>query len=107
MAKAFEQWTVLPHGPIEKLSDNLWRVSGTMPDGKTTRVMTIARFGDGRLLMHNAIALEEPLMAELEAWGKPSFIVVPNGFHRQDAKIYKGRYPEAAVLCPKGATKRV
>src|SRR5687767_5016314 len=43
MAKCFESWTVLPHGPLEKLSENLWRVEGTMPDGTTKRVMTIAR----------------------------------------------------------------
>jgi hypothetical protein len=107
MAKCFETWTVLPHSPLEKLGDNLWRVGGKMPDGKTTRAMTLARLGDGRLLIHNAIALEEPLMAEIEAWGKPSFIVVPNGFHRQDAKIYKQRYPGAVVLCPRATRSRV
>jgi hypothetical protein len=83
MAKCFETWTVLPHGPIEKLSENLWRVEGTMNDGKIKRVMTIARMKDGRLVVHNAIALEPELQAEIEAFGTPAAIVVPNGFHRQ------------------------
>jgi hypothetical protein len=87
MAKAFETWTVLKHGPLEKLSDNLWRVEGTMPDPNIHRVMTIARMKDGRLFIHNAIALEEACMAEIESFGTPAVIVVPNGFHRQDAKI--------------------
>lgn len=107
MAKCFEIWTVLDHGPLEKLSENLWRVDGTMPGGKVKRVMTIARMKDGRLFIHNAIALEEPLMAEIEAFGTPASIVVPNGFHRQDAKIFKDRYPSAAVYTPRKAMKKV
>jgi hypothetical protein len=107
MAKCFETWTVLPHGPLEKLSDNLWRVEGTMPDGTTKRVMTIARMKDGRLVIHNAIALEPALQAEIEAFGTPACIVVPNGFHRQDAKIYKDRYASANVYAPAKALKKV
>jgi hypothetical protein len=107
MAKCFESWTVLPHGPLEKFSENLWRVEGTMPDGTTKRVMTVARMKDGRLLIHNAIALEPGLQAELEAFGTPACIVVPNGFHRQDAKIYKDRYPSAKVYSPAKARKKV
>jgi hypothetical protein len=107
MAKAFDTWTVLPHSPLEKLTENVWRVEGTMLDGKTRRVMTLARMRDGRIVIHNGIALEEPLMKEIEAWGTPAVIVVPNGFHRQDAKIYKARYPAAKVYCPRGATKKV
>jgi hypothetical protein len=107
MPKCFDHWTVLPHGPLEKLSDNLWRVEGTMPDGKTKRVMTIARMKDGRLVIHNAIALEPPLQAEIEAFGTPACIVVPNGFHRQDAKIYKDRYPSVNVYAPAKAQKKV
>jgi hypothetical protein len=107
MAKCFESWTVLPHGPLEKLSENLWRVEGTMPDGNTKRVMTIARMKDGRLVIHNAIALEPGLQAEIEAFGTPACIVVPNGFHRQDAKIYKDRYSAANVYAPAKARKSV
>jgi hypothetical protein len=107
MAKVFDTWTVLPHRPLEKLTDNLWTVEGTMPDGKTTRVMSLARLRDGRVVVHNGIALEEPLMKEIEAWGTPSFIAVPNGFHRQDARIYKQRYPNAKVLAPRGSAKKV
>jgi hypothetical protein len=103
----FQTWTVLPHEPIEKLAPNLWAVRGKMPDGKTGRVMTVARYADGRLAIHNAIALNEPEMKELEAWGTPAVLLVPNGFHRQDAKIWKDRYPGLRVFCPHGSTKRV
>src|SRR5215831_12682733 len=107
MPKAFDTWTVFPHRPIEKLADNLWRVEGDIPQGGGTRVMTLARLADGRLVVHNAIALEEPLMQEIEAFGRPAIIVVPNGFHRLDAKVYKARYPDAKVYCPEGARKKV
>jgi hypothetical protein len=107
MAKIFDTWTVLPHEPLEKLSENLWRVEGVMPDGKTRRTMSLARMKDGRIFIHNAIALEEPAMKEIEAWGTPAFIVVPNGFHRQDALIYKKRYAGAKVYAPRGSAKKV
>jgi len=107
MANAFDTWTVLKHGPLEKLSENLWRVAGSMPNPNIRRAMTIARMKDGRLVIHNAVALEAPLMAEIEAFGTPAVIVVPNGFHRQDAKIYKDRYPSAAVYAPKGSIAKV
>lgn len=107
MAKAFSTWTVLPHKPIEKLADNLWRVSGTMPDGKTQRQMVLARMADGRVLVHNAVALGDAEMKELEAWGTPAVLFVPNQFHRQDARIWKDRYPKATVVAPAGAKKGV
>jgi hypothetical protein len=107
MARAFDTWTVLKHGPLEKLSENLWRVEGSMPNPNIRRAMTIAKMKDGRLFIHNAVALEPALMAEIEAFGTPAVIVVPNGFHRQDAKIYKDRYPSAGVYAPKGAIAKV
>jgi hypothetical protein len=106
MAKCFTEWTVLPHDPIEKHSQSLWSVSGKMPGGNQRR-MTIAKRADGKLVIHNAIALSDEEMRELEAFGKPGYLVVPNSFHRMDALIYKQRYPELEVLCPQTARKRV
>jgi len=107
MPKALATWQVFPHRPLEKLDANLWRVEGDLPNGNGTRVMTIARFADGSLLVHNGIALEEPLMAEIDAFGRPSVLVVPGGFHRLDAKVYKERYPNVKVVCPAGSRKKV
>ena len=107
MSAAFETWTVLAHRPIEKLEENLWRVEGHLPNGRTQRSMIVARMRDGRLLIHNAIALDEHEMAELEAFREPVILVVPNGFHRQDARIWKQRYPSMRVYCPRGGIKAV
>ena len=106
MAKCFTTWTVLPHEPIEKHAENLWSVSGNMPSGNQRR-MTLARRADGGLVIHNPIALDDAEMKEVEAFGKPAFLIVPNAFHRQDAIIYKQRYPELSVLCPQTARKKV
>lgn len=107
MPKAYDSWKVLPHRPIEKLEDNLWRVQGSLEGMDLRRVMTIARLADRRLVIHNAMALEESAMMEIEAWGRPAFLLVPNGFHRLDAPVFKKRYPELTVLCPRGSRAKV
>lgn len=107
MAKCFTEWTVLPHDPIEKVADNLWRVSGLMNEGKLQRQMVLARMKDGRIIVHNAIALAEADMKAIEAWGQPAVLYVPNAFHRQDALIWKKRYPDIKVVAPSGGRKRI
>ena len=107
MAKSFPAWKVLPHGPIEKLSENLWRVKGALPGMSLERVMTIVRLEDGRLAIFSAIALRDDEMRELEAWGTPAFLIMPNGWHRLDAVGYVKRYPQLQVFAPKGSRKRV
>jgi hypothetical protein len=107
MPKCHETWTVVPHRPLEKLEPNLWRVEGDLPAGNGTRVMTIAKMRDGGLVIHNAISLEPELMAEIEAFGPPRLLVVPSGFHRLDAKVWKQRYPEAKVAGPAGGRKKI
>lgn len=107
MAKAHETWKVLPHGPIEVLADNLWRVEGGLEGMPLRRVMTIARRQSGDLVVHNAIALADAAMERIDAWGPVGTLVVPNGYHRLDARVYKQRYPQARVFCPAGARKKV
>jgi len=107
MAKPFETWTVFPHGPIEKLSDNLWRVEAQFPNAPFKRNMHVARMKDGGLVIHNAIALSDDEMKELEAWGTPKWLIVPNGGHRMDSRIWKQRYPDMKVIAPPGSKAKV
>jgi hypothetical protein len=107
MAKPFETWTVFPHGPIQKIHENLWRVEAGFPGAPFPRTMILARLGDGRVIVHNAIALEDASMAQIEAWGRPSFLIVPNGGHRMDAKIFKARYASLEVVAPPGSKAKV
>jgi len=107
MAKAHESWKVLDHSGLQKHADNLWTVAGTLPDMPLGRRMTLAKRADGSLVIHNAIALSDAAMAEIEAWGEPAVLLVPNGWHRLDAPAFKRRYPALRVLCPAATTKRV
>lgn len=106
MAKT-DEWKVLQHGPIEKLTECLWRVEGALPGMSLRRVMTIAKRNDERLVINSAIALGEAEMQEIEAFGTPSFLLVPNPQHRLDAPAYKKRYPGIQVLAPRGAREKV
>jgi hypothetical protein len=100
-------WTVLPHDPIEKLEENLWTADGALARGPIRRRMMVARYQDGRLAFLNAVPLGEESMREIEAWGTPAFLVVPNGFHRLDLQPYKARYPELEIICGAASAARV
>jgi hypothetical protein len=107
MAKLSDAWKVLSHGPLEKLTERVWRVEGALPGMSLRRVMTVARRADERLVIHSAIALGEAEMKEIENWGPPSFLLVPNAAHRLDAPAYKNRYPGMKVLVPRGSRQKI
>lgn len=71
------------------------------------RVMSAIRLEDGSLALHSAIAMEPKAQAELEAWGEPAYLIVPNPVHRLDAPAYKRRYPKLRVFAPRGARDQV
>jgi hypothetical protein len=98
-------WVVLPHGKLEQLAENLWWTWGSVPRISLRRSMVVARRRDGRLVIHNAIALDDAGMKELEALGKVGDIIVPNASHRLDAPAFKRRFPKAQVFTPRGARK--
>lgn len=109
MAKAYSDFRVLPHGQFVRLTENLWWVQGSLPNMSLKRVMTVVRLEgpSSPLVIHNAIALDDALMRELEAWGTPEYLLVPNGYHRLDAPAYKRRYPNLKVLAPPGSRSKV
>ena len=107
MVKANLTWDVLPHMPIERLEPNLWRVQGSLKGMALKRVMTLVRLDDGRIVVHSATSLDAEAMAEIEAWGEPAVLLVPNAYHRLDAPAWVERYPKLEVLCPSGARKKV
>lgn len=84
-------------------------VAGDLPMPLTLleRRMTVVRLKDGRLIIYSAIALDEPQMRVLEDFGTPSFLIVPNHLHRNDAFIWKQRYSKLLVVAPSGARTQV
>ena len=101
------EWRVLPHEPIQKLTENVWCVLGSLPGMSLKRTMTVVRRRNGDLIIHSCIALEESAMREIEAWGEPRYLLVPNRGHRLDAPAYKARYPQLRVFSPRGAREGV
>jgi hypothetical protein len=109
MAKLHDEWTVFPHGPLELVDNGVLSVEGEirMPLGRFPRRMTVVTLRDRRTVVFSPVCLDERAMKDIEALGMPTFMVVPNGFHRLDARPWKTRYPDIAVVCPPGARKRV
>lgn len=100
---------IFPHGELVQLASNLWYVEGSirMPLGKLHRNMVIYRLASGDLLLHSVVALQEPAMKALEALGRPAYLVVPHGGHRQDAGFYKARYPHMKVIAPAASRTKI
>lgn len=107
MPKANEDWIVYEHGPLVQAEENLYHLEGALPKMALRRRMTIARRTDGGLVIHNAIAVEEALMTEIESLGPVRFVVVPNSWHRLDAPNFRRRFPDATFLCPPGGRKKI
>lgn len=104
-----QEWKVLPHGELKAVDDRLLTVEGdiSMPLAKFPRRMTVVGLTRNRSAIFSAMALDEAAMRRIEEVGKPSFLIVPNGHHRLDARPWKQRYPKLKVLCPPGAKKSV
>jgi hypothetical protein len=109
MPKLHDRWTVLPHGPLRAIDDRLLTVAGQipMPLGGFPRRMTIAALPRKRTAIFSPIPLDEESMARIEAFGRPAFLVIPNGKHRLDARPFKARYPKARVLTAPAARAAV
>jgi len=89
MPKAPRSWIVTTHGPIEKVEDNLWTVEGDVPGVPIRRRMFIIKRSDGTLLFFGcAVPLEDDLLAEIAAWGRPSILVVTHDQHMIDARPF-------------------
>jgi hypothetical protein len=109
MPATLEDWKVLPHGKLTQVDDDILTVVGEieMPLMKLPRRMTIVRLRDRRLVVFNAIALDENEMARIERFGTPAFLIVPNDHHRLDARIWKDRYPSIRVIATAGSREKV
>jgi len=105
----FKEWTVLPHGKLTRINERIFTAVGElkMPLLELPRRMTVVRLKSGELAIFSAIALREPDMAELEALGRPAFLIVPSERHRLDAPGYAQRYPGITVVAPRGGLEKV
>ncbi len=89
MAKTPRPWIVTKHDPIRKIDDNLWTVDGDVPGLPIRRRMTIIKRSNGDLMFFNAVPLEEPMLEEVRAWGRPAMLVVPHDNHMIDGHAFR------------------
>jgi len=107
MPKAPRPWIVTRHDPIEKVEDNLWTVQGDVPGVPIKRRMFIIKRSDGTLLFFGcAIPLEDELLAELSAWGRPAILVVTHDQHMIDARPFADKLG-LAVYGPKECEAKI
>jgi hypothetical protein len=98
---------VYPHGELSPLGERLWVVAGSLPRLPIPRNMFVYRLEDGGLLVYSSVAMSEEKMNQLDALGPVRLILVPNHFHRMQARVYLQRYPDARVVCPAAARNHV
>jgi hypothetical protein len=98
---------VMPHGELVELAPRLWQVTGRMKSPPLPRNMVVHQLDDGGLVLHSVVALDEAGMTKLESLGRPRVMIVPSGYHRLDAAVYKERYPDIEVVAPASARAKV
>ena len=92
---------------MQRLADGLWQVEADLDLLPIGRRMTIVRLTSGDLLIYGAVACDDATMVAIDALGPVRWIVAPSGFHRMDAPAFASRYPDAKVVAPAGANRRV
>jgi hypothetical protein len=70
------------------------------------RRMSVVRLGDGRLVFHNAVPLDDATLAQVSALGKPSILIVPMHLHMIDAHAFRARL-ELAVFTSRTVVDKV
>jgi hypothetical protein len=92
MAKPPRPWTVLPHGPLLQLDENLYAIEGSVPGiPGLRRRMAIVRRSDGGLLFFNAIPVGEEALGRIRSLGTPAMLVIPQPLHMIDAHAFRDR----------------
>jgi len=85
-------WTVLPHGPLEQIEENLYAVEGAVPGiPGLRRRMAIVRRSDGGLLFFNAVPVGDETLSRIRAVGTPAMLVIPQHLHMIDAHAFRER----------------
>jgi hypothetical protein len=95
------------HGSLTEIwPDTLWILEAKgCSYGPPTRNMVIYKVPDGskRLVVYNGIAVDEATITQIENFGTPTVLVVPNFSHRCCAAVWKKRYPSIMVVSPQAA----
>ena len=92
------------------VSEDIWAVETpiSLPGGVRMKTrMTVIRLGDGRLLLHSPVAMDDALLRALVSLGPVGYLVAPNRFHHLRMPHAARRFPEAAVFGAPGLREKV
>jgi hypothetical protein len=99
---------ISPHGPLTRLAEDVYCVEADAQSLSRPRRMTIVVLPGRRLLIHSGVRLTDDEMAGIDALGRVAYyLFVPNAFHDPDAAWFAKRYPDARVIAPAAAVKRL
>ncbi len=94
---------------MKEIIGRLWEVTHElrMPGGIyfNTR-MSIVDIGDGELVLHSPVPINDDLAREIERVGEVRWIVAPNDMHHLFLASAAERYPEAAVWGTRGVREK-
>lgn len=111
LPKTWETRVVRDHGPLKNIWPNvLYTLEAPgCSMGPPVRNMHIYRVPDGsnRLVVYNGVSINDTTLKEIENLGTPTILVVPNRMHREDAAIWKNKFPNMLVVCPSVAKLEV
>ncbi|QDG53650.1 hypothetical protein FIV42_23755 [Persicimonas caeni] len=91
---------------LEPISPTIWGAEHDVkaPGGIIFRSrMSVVDLGDGELLLHSPVPIDDALAAEIDALGTVRWIVAPNDQHHLYAGEASARYPGATLLGTQGA----
>jgi hypothetical protein len=91
MTNPRRSWTVTPHDALLQHEENFWSIEGMVPGAPFRRRMGIVRRSDGTLAFFHAIPLEDEVLSQVAALGKPAFLVVGHHQHMIDAHPFAER----------------
>ena len=95
----------LPHGALEEVFPGVFFTTGMMQtklmgaDWQFSRNMTVVREGNA-LTVINAVRLDDPGLARLDALGRVTNVVKIGSLHGRDDAFYKTRYNAAFWAAP-------
>lgn len=81
------------------LATNLWEISGEWKN-KLGRRMTVIKFSNGDLFIHNAIRLKPSDIDWLKILGTVKYVIAPNSFHCSDAGWMVQKFPTSQLYVP-------
>lgn len=87
------------YGKPVLLAENLWEVRGEWSNAFGRR-MTVVRYSNGDVFVHNAIRLDPPDLEWLRSLGPVRAIIAPNKFHTTDAPLMAREFPGAGLFVP-------